>query len=207
MRLVASVLALSALSAGVAATSIAHADDQPDPTGKGIAGGILLGSEVVLAVEAAIDVEPAWAYVVGGLAGAAGGGVAGYYIEQDADPKLPLLMLASGMALAIPTTVAVLSATAYEPPNDYVEDEKPSDEPVADPPRPVGATPTSGAVRRRHTANHRRVVPALIDVEPERVTLSVPAVELRDVYSKKEVASFGLTQATEVRIPVLSVVF
>lgn len=207
MRLVASVLALSALSAGVAATSIAHADDQPDPTGKGIAGGILLGSEVVLAVEAAIDVEPAWAYVVGGLAGAAGGGVAGYYIEQDADPKLPLLMLASGMALAIPTTVAVLSATAYEPPNDYVQDEKPSDEPVADPPRPVGATPTSGAVRRRHTASHRSLVPALIDVEPERVTLSVPAVELRDVYSKKEVATFGLTQATEVRIPVLNVVF
>ncbi len=156
MRLVASVLALSALSAGVAATSIAHADDQPDPTGKGIAGGILLGSEVVLAVEAAIDVEPTWAYVVGGLAGAAGGGVAGYYIEQDANPKLPLLMLASGMALAIPTTVAVLSATAYEPPNDYVEGEKPSDEPVADPPRPVGATPTSGAVRRRRRRSSQR---------------------------------------------------
>jgi hypothetical protein len=207
MRLVASVLALSAFSAGVAATTIARADDQPDPTGKGIAGGILLGAEVVLAVEAAIDVEPAWAYVVGGLAGAAGGGVAGYYIERDADPKLPLLMLAGGMALAIPTTVAVLSATAYEPPNDYVEDEKPSDEPVADPPRPVGAAPTSGAVRRRRAASHRSVVPALIDVEPERVTLSVPAVELRDVYSKKEIATFGLTQATEVRIPVLSVLF
>jgi len=207
MRLVASVLALSAFSAGVAATSPARADEQPDPTGKGIAGGILLGAEIVLAVEAAADVEPAWAYVVGGLAGAAGGGVAGYYIEQDADPKLPLLMLAGGMALAIPTTVAVLSATAYEPPKDYVEDERPSDEPVADPPRPVGAAPTSGAVRRRHTQNHRSLVPALIDVEPERVTLSVPAVELREVYSKKEVASFGLTQATEVRIPVLNVVF
>lgn len=210
MRLVRSVLALVTSFAALGLSRPALADEQASPTGKGIAGGALLGAELVLVVEAAADVEPAWAYVVGGLAGAAGGGVGGYFIEQEGEPKLPLLMLAAGMAFAIPTTVAVLSATAYEPPLSTVEDQPPSDEPVADPPRSVGALPTSGASARRprkSVSRPRQTVPALIDVAPERVSLSVPAVELREVYTRKEVASFGLTQATEVRIPVLSVLF
>jgi hypothetical protein len=168
----------------------------------------------VLVVEAAADVEPAWAYVVGGLAGAAGGGVGGYFIEQEeGNPKLPLLMLAGGMALAIPTTVAVLSATAYEPPLSYVEDAPPSDEPVADPPKPVGASPTSRTAQRRkvlarsHAPAKAPALPALIGVDPAQVTLGIPAVEFRDVYTRAEVATFGLTQATEVRIPVLNVLF
>jgi hypothetical protein len=218
MRLVGSLLALAALAATVALPRSARADEEASPTGKGIAGGILLGAELVLVIEAAADVEPAWAYVVGGLAGAAAGGVGGYFIEEEGEPKLPLLMLAGGMALAIPTTVAVLSATAYEPPLEYVEDEPPADEPVADPPRPVGASPTSrtsatrSSARRKVTARSRpvaaaRSLPSLIGVEPARVTLSIPAVEFRDVYTRAEVATFGLTQATEVRIPVLNVLF
>jgi hypothetical protein len=213
MRLVGSLLALAALAASVAFPRSARADEEASPTGKGIAGGILLGAELVLVVEAAADVEPAWAYVVGGLAGAAGGGVGGYFIEQEGEPKLPLLMLAGGMALAIPTTVAVLSATAYEPPLEYVEDEPPADEPVADPPRPVGASPTSRTTAQRKVTTRSRPVaraaalPSLIGVEPARITLSIPAVEFRDVYTRAEVASFGLTQATEVRIPVLNVLF
>lgn len=213
MRLVGSLLALAALAVSVALPRSARADEEASPTGKGIAGGALLGAELVLSIEAAADIEPTWAYVVGGLAGAAGGGVGGYFIEEEGEPKLPLIMLAAGMALAIPTTVAVLSATAYEPPLEYVEDKPPSDEPVADPPRPVGATPTSRTAARRrqparsHTVAKAPAPPALIDVDPARVTLSVPAVELRDVYTRAEVASFGLTQATEVRIPVLNVLF
>jgi hypothetical protein len=47
----------------------------------------------------------------------------------------------------------------------------------------------------------------LLDFEPTQVTLSVPAVELRDVYTQREIAELGVSQATEVRIPVLSVLF
>ena len=212
MRLVGSLLALAALVASVALPRSARADEEASPTGKGIAGGILLGAELVLLVEAAADVQPGWAYVVGGLAGAAGGGVGGYFIEQEGEAKLPLLMLAGGMALAIPTTVAVLSATAYEPPLEYVEDEPPADEPVADPPRPAGASPTSRTTARRKVTTRSRAVarapalPSLIGVEPARITLSIPAVEFRDVSTRAEVAT-GLTQATEVRIPVLNVLF
>jgi hypothetical protein len=39
------------------------------------------------------------------------------------------------------------------------------------------------------------------------LTLGVPAVEVRSVYTRKEVATFGVNQATEVRVPVLSFLF
>ena len=120
-----------------------------------------------------------------------------------------MLMLAAGMAFAIPTKVAILSATAYEPPRDYVQDRPPADEPVADPPRPVlTSPPSSGRARqRRSTAAVHRPSPALVGFEPERVTLSLPSFSLYDVYSKQEVATLGVKQATEVRVPVVNVLF
>ncbi len=119
--------------------------------GKGVVGGSLLGAEIVLATEAAFKVQPGWAYAVGGLGGAVAGGVGGYFIERDASPKATMLILASGMALIIPTTVAVLSATAYEPPASYTQDRAPTDEPVAEPPQPSSA-PTPAARARDHFA-------------------------------------------------------
>jgi hypothetical protein len=52
--------------------------------------------------------------------------------------------------------------------------------------------------------------PALIGLSlfgADALTLGVPAVELRGVYTRKEVAMFGVNQATEVRVPVLSFLF
>lgn len=193
---------------------------EASPSGKGVVGGALLGAELVLVIEAAFDVQSTWAYIGGGLAGGVAGGVGGYFIERDSSARLPMLMLAGGMAFVIPTTVAVLSATAYEPPASYVQDQPPSDEPIADPPRPVGAPPPSGSGERRQRVTERRPArvqrvaerrpshpPALLDFEPERITLSVPSVTLHDVFSREEVATLGVQQATEVRIPVVNVVF
>ena len=43
-------------------TTLAHAQsEQPAVTGKGLVGGALLGSEVVMLTEAAFKVKPAWA--------------------------------------------------------------------------------------------------------------------------------------------------
>jgi hypothetical protein len=139
-RALASLFAL----AGVILTPLAaHAAgvDEASPSGKGIAGGALLGAELVLATEAAFDVQPAWAYIVGGVAGGAAGGVGGYFVEQQDEPRAPMLMLAGGLAFAIPTVVAVLAATAYEPPASYLQDQAPADEPVAEPPAPTDAAP------------------------------------------------------------------
>jgi hypothetical protein len=134
-RTLASLVSLAAISLTPLAAHAAGVDEA-SPTGKGIAGGALLGAELVLVIEAAVDVEPTWPYIVGGLAGGAAGGVGGYFVEQEGDARAPMLMLAGGLAFAIPTVVAVLAATAYEPPADYLQDRAPADEPLAEPPAP-----------------------------------------------------------------------
>ncbi|HWA77209.1 MAG TPA: hypothetical protein VG937_32965 [Polyangiaceae bacterium] len=194
----------------LAATGRAAHAQEASPTGKGVAGGALLGAELVTAVEAAFRVQNTWAYIGGGAAGAVAGGVGGYFIERDSSARYPMLMLAGGLTLAIPTTVAILSATAYEPPSTFVQDQPPADEPVADPPQAVPLPPPpakSGAAKARPVAQKKALPPpALIGVEPQRLSLSVPPVEIREVFSRAEVA-MGAPQATEVRIPVLNVLF
>jgi hypothetical protein len=114
-------------------------------TGKGIVGGALLGGELVCSIEAIAGVQSPWAYVGGAVGGAAAGGVGGYFVEQGTDnARVPLLMLAGGMTLLIPTIVGVLSATAYRPPADYLTDQPRPDEPVANPPQ--SDTPAPAAV-------------------------------------------------------------
>ncbi len=248
MRIQSSFLATLTLATLSLVPLAAHAEtNEVSTTGKGVVGGTLLGAEAVLTVEAAFKVQPTWAYVVGGLGGGAAGGVGGYFIERDASPRTTLFMLAGGMALAIPVTVAVLSATAYEPPANYTQDRAPADEPVAEPPQPSGAptpapaptttspagtevtapapvvsppavnpAPTSSVRRHKALARApRRTLPldyhlsppALIGFSAQALTLGVPAIELRDVYSRNEIAMFGVSQATEVRVPVLSFLF
>ncbi len=239
--------------ATLALVSFSARAEEVSTNGKGVVGGTLLGAEIVLASEAAFKVQPGWAYLVGGLAGGVAGGVGGHFIEQNASSKTTMLILAGGMALAIPTTVAVLSATAYEPPASYTQDRAPADEPVAEPPIPATsptpssapvpvpttttpagtevtppaapvttppAAPSSSAAPQHTPRQHSRRLarrtlpldyhlnpPALIGVSASALTLGVPAIELRDVYSRQEVAMFGVSQATEVRVPVLSFLF
>ncbi|MCA9632055.1 MAG: hypothetical protein KC766_30585 [Myxococcales bacterium] len=223
MRSTISKLTVAATAAGLAwlahPSSALAQSNEVSPTGKGIAGGALLGAEAVMLTEAALDVKPPWAYAVGGLAGGIGGGVAGYFAEQGGSAKLPLYLLAGGMALAIPTTVAVLSATAYEPPADYTEDRGPTDEPVADPAQ--GGSISKAPTRERRQARRQPkesprermerqlqlTPPALLGLGEGYVALSVPAVEVRDVFSAQETRQYGLAQQTEVRVPVLNYSF
>jgi hypothetical protein len=91
------------------------APEEPvDAKGVGISGGIILGAEVVLVLEAIIDVEPVWPWIVFPILGAAGGGVGGYFVEQ-ASPEGAVAMLVSSMVFLIPTAVAVSASTAYDP--------------------------------------------------------------------------------------------
>ncbi len=217
MRLSRHLAAAAAAVAGAAlllpSIASAQSEEPVSARGKGIAGGALLGAEAVMLVEAAFSVQPTWAYVAGGIAGAVGGGVGGYFLEDSADPKVSLYLLAGGMALMIPTTVAVLATTTYKPPADYTEDKPPADEPVAEPPEasepsaaPAETTPSPTS--RRSTP--RKLVlppPSLLAVRDGGLLLSVPAVEVRDLYSRREVAQLGVRQGTEVRVPVLDVTF
>jgi hypothetical protein len=254
MRFQTSFLGTLTLATLTLAPLAAHATGvaEVSTTGKGAVGGALLGAEVVLVTEAAFKTQPAWAYVVGGVGGGIGGGIGGYFIERNASPRTTMFMLAGGMALAIPTTVAVLSATAYEPPASYTQDRAPIDEPVAEPPQPSGVptpttptpsttpagtevtppgpvsapptpppaptpTPSTGSVHRaRARALARRALPpldyhlsppALIGISAQALTLGIPAIELRDIYTRTELAMYGVSQGTEVRVPVLNFLF
>lgn len=211
----------------------AHAaGSQVSSTGKGITGGALLGAEAVMLTEGVIGVRPWWAYAIGGGVGAIGGGIGGYFTEQG-DPKLPFYLFMGGMALALPTAVVVLDATKFRPVN-YTEDQPPADEPAAEPaapePAPSETTPSEGQqpTGDRHDGKSRkgdlraRVVtrqkhdtrpttpalpPAALDVVGGTVSIAVPAVEVRHVYTRTEIATLGVKQATWVHVPVLNVVF
>jgi hypothetical protein len=214
-------------------------------TGKGIVGGTLLGAEAVLLTEAALDVSPDWLYYVGGGVGAVGGGIGGYFLESALSPKSNMLLLAAGMLLAIPTTVGVLSATAYEQSAEYTQDQTPQDEPTAEPASvtpvkpsdgippttpstttPSTNTPTSTdsasppptapsstpapapTSRSRSTPRKRSLSPALVAMDDQaNLHLGLPAVEVREMYSRVELQRFGLQQRTELRVPLLRLAF
>ena len=222
LRTLTSLLALAAATLTPLAAHAAGGKAESSPTGKGVVGGALLGAELVMVSEAAFKVQPAWAYVVGGVAGGAAGGVGGYFVEQQGDARGPMLMLAGGLALAIPTVVAVLAATAYEPPATYLQDQPPADEPVAEPPAatpapatpapPPAAAPAVAPTSRRYLPSTRRLSlklppPALLGFQDARLALGVPNVEVRHAYSRTERMIFNAPDVAEVRIPVLDVAF
>jgi hypothetical protein len=128
-RSAAVAAALAGLTLGTVMT--AHAPDaradEVSPSGKGIVGGALLGGEVVTIVEAIAGVRSTAAYLVGGGLGAVGGGVGGYFIEQgSSDGRVPVYMLAGGLALIIPAVVLTLNATRYMPDEQATEDKAPT---------------------------------------------------------------------------------
>jgi hypothetical protein len=98
------------------------APDEPvKATGVGIAGGIIAGAEVVLLTESIFDVKPRWPWWVFSIAGAAGGGVGGYFLEKNSS-KGAVALLVTSMAAIIPTVVAVSVARAYEPEDEGAVD-------------------------------------------------------------------------------------
>lgn len=224
-RKLCGIVSAVAISAAVVATSeqayaqTPPAEDAVSVTGKGIVGGGLLGAEVVIITMGIIGVEDGWPYLVFGGLGAVGGAIGGYFIEDAADPtaEVPLYLLAGGMALVIPTVVVALNATAYKPPGDDRTEpltEKPANEPAA----PDGTTvtkPGASKVTPAHRTKARAKAPdplprvplAMISLTGEDLALGLPAPLVRPMYTRRELAEYGVTQGTEVRVPVFSAAF
>jgi len=237
----------------------------PPVTGKGLVGGALLGSELVLLTEAAIKVKPAWAYYVGAGVGAVGGGIGGHFLESSLSSKEAMYMLSAGMLLVIPATVAAMNAASYDTPLEYTQDAPPTDQPSDDMPsglanpgndlptmpavnpqapptvgapsapavapeapatqppattQPSTPAPATPAPTQPQSALHplKRAVahwraapiyspPALLAVSGKELGFSVPAFEIRDTYTRREVAMYGVKQQTEVRVPLVQMAF
>jgi hypothetical protein len=199
----------------------ARADGPVTATGKGTVGGALLGGEIVCITMGAVGVEKGWPYFVFGGLGMVGGGVGGFFVEKASAPEPSLYMLAGGMALVIPALVVSLNATAYKPPEtDQVQNEPVINKPVADPPSampPPGSPPgTPPTTTSRDAAKKDRVASrpppphfplSLVDVYKGKLALGVPAFELRPLYTTREVWQYGVSQSTEVRVPLFQAMF
>lgn len=163
----------------------------------------MLGGEVVMITTAIIGVKAWWPYLVFGAVGAGGGAVGGYFVEQVDDGNTPepsLYMLAGGLALVIPTVVAVLNVTAYDPEED--EEGADDDDDVEEGPPGVEADVNA-------TTGQRRPLPmALMGIdlfhERARVSPGIPAVAVAPMYSPTEIAAFGVEQETVVNVPLVA---
>ena len=152
----APAVALAALLGVVAVSAPAREAraDEVSPDGKGIVGGALLGAEVVTITEALAGVKPGWAYVVGAIVGAGGGGVAGHFIENGStDGKVPMYMLAGGLALIIPAVVLTLERHALATGRRRHRRQRAHGGPRPSP-EPSGGSIVGGA--ERSAAAHRR---------------------------------------------------
>ncbi len=208
-------LGVAAVAAGLAlAPSQARAEGVVTATGKGIAGGALLGAEVVMITTAIIGAEDIWPYLVFGAVGAGGGAAGGYFLETEVtEPEPSLYMLAGGMALIVPTIVAMLNTTAYSPDEDLEEGESETVEkkpaaPAATPAGPPGAPP-AGPAAPSLTGKRRPYIPlAFVGLDASKAVTSlhagVPAVQVRPMFSLDELSRYGVAQETEVHIPVMS---
>jgi hypothetical protein len=221
-RSVCAMAVLFGTSALVAPLREARADDV-SPTGKGIAGGALLGAEVVTITESLVGVHAGWAYLVGGLVGAAGGGVGGYFVEQgSSDGRAPMYMLAGGLALVIPAVVLSLDATRYRPEEGATEDKAPVG-PAAEPGvpggsvggPPAGAPPAAAPGPAAPPAASPAPAPtptpppqSLLDIHQGAFRLGLPVPTVVPMFSALEAKQYGLSKNdAEVKMPVLHVAF
>jgi hypothetical protein len=182
------------------------------PDGKGIVGGGLLGAEIVTIAEGIAGVRPGWAYAVGAVLGAGAGATGGFFIERASfsdDGRVPTYMLAGGLALIIPALVISLNATRYIPEQHATEDRAPT-APAAEPGTPGGsvvAPPPAEAAPPPATPPPAPPPQSLFDLHEGSFRMGVPVPEVRPIFSLAEQRQFGMQAQSELRMPVLHVVF
>jgi hypothetical protein len=201
--------------------------EEVSPAAKGVIGGALLGSELVVFTEAIIGVRSPLAYGLGAGLGAVAGGFAGFGIEQSVSETqggVPVVMLAGGVALIVPALVVTLNAISYQGNPDAKEDKAPTTSPPADPgkaggspveapatPAPAAAPPAGGTTPTPATPAPQAARPApatsLISLSPSAFRLGVPVPEAHNAFSMQERRQLGMAQVTELRLPVVNVAF
>jgi hypothetical protein len=216
-----------ALAAVVGATVVAAPlrearADEVSPTGKGIAGGALLGAEVPMIVEGIAGVHSGWVYLISAVVCAGGGGFGGYEVEKgSSDGMAPMYMLAGGLALVIPAVVLTLNATRYQPEEGATEDRTPA--PMAEPGAPGGSsitgTPSGGPAPPPPPPDAVPAPPppaaspppppqSLLDIHHGAFRMGVPALAVKPSFSVTEARAYGLRDnPAELHLPVLHVTF
>lgn len=208
--------------------------EEVTPNAKGIIGGALLGSELVVITEAIIGVRSPLAYGVGAGLGAVAGGFAGFGVERSvSDGRIPVIMLAGGIALIVPALVVSLNAVTYQGNPDAKEDKAPTSSPPADPgkagqspvmgvepapaaPAPATPAPPAGGgttpPAKPSPVAARTAAPvappaSMISLSPSTFRIGMPVPEAHNAFSMQERRQLGMAQVTELRLPVVNVTF
>jgi hypothetical protein len=148
-------------------------------------------------------------------------------------PATPsMIMLAGGLALVIPAVIVSLNATAYRPP-DSDRNEPANNEPAKDAPKPSpgpspgaipgeapppGSTSSLRGARERPAAYQYRsyrgrvaamphIPTSLLDMYPGKMGFGLPAPQVRPLYTQTEMVRYGVSQGTEVQLPVFKAMF
>ncbi len=187
--LVGALVACTVVVSQTAAADVGK--ERVDPVAKGTVGLALLGAETVIAVQAIAKVKPWWAYVLGGGIGAVAGGVGGYFIDTKVDkPAVSMGLLVGGLVMAVPTTIAALSATTYKPPKNPEVDQT-----------------AEQRAFEKWQATRFASIPSAFEIGEEGFRLGFPAMSIVPVYSQETAQMFALKNAASFRVPVLSVAF
>lgn len=179
-------VALSLIAAmSVTTTARAETGTEKAKTGaKGTVGLALLGAETVVAVEALIGVKPWWGYAIGGGLGAIAGGVGGYFIDRMDKPAVSMGLLAGGLTLAIPTTIAVLAATAYRPEKNPEIDRGKADSTAL---QRTGELALMQDLVERHASAHQRFQRGFVNVDAaHKWALGMPEINVIPALSARE---------------------
>ncbi len=119
----AAALAASAIGvASLARPSTCRADTAT--TIKMTTGAAMLGAELTVIGESAFGVPQGWPYLVGSVLGAGAGGAAGYFLGGNIDNRPASFVLAGGVAMVIPSLVALAAASYYVPPEQLQKDSR-----------------------------------------------------------------------------------
>src|SRR5262245_19270602 len=210
-RLTAAAVAAASFAAILAGSPTSTQAAGPvTPTGKGMVGGGLLGAEVVCITIGAIGVKPVWPYLVFGAVGAAGGVVGGFFVEKAtaAGPAEPALyMLAGGLGLVIPTLIVTLNATRYKPPEGERPNEPATNEPAKESPTPVTAPKTTKRDHKTPSLASVHIPMSALDIYKGKVAVGLPALDVRPLYTQREIWQYGVAQGTQVRVPLFQAMF
>jgi hypothetical protein len=113
---VLSLLATGLLTAVPREASAQVGTDVASSGVRGTIGGMFVGAETTMLIEAAFKVRPVWAYALGGGLGGVAGSIGGFALDEAGNTPMSMTLLVAGLLLAVPTTIVVLNATNYHPP-------------------------------------------------------------------------------------------
>lgn len=207
-KLASSLLVVAALVGVAPSGALAQQPEELDSNIQGTVGLGLVGAELGLIIPALAGMDDAWPYIVFPVVGAGGGAVAGYFLlDQPDHTEAGVVTLAAGMLLIVPTIVATLALTAYDPESDIDEEDFQNADDADAAPAPTVEPDAEVGGEASATVGTQAGVGLLRVGANGALMVGAPGLSIAPVYSLREQNQFGAPSAASFRVPVLSGAF